>query len=55
MIFLKRELAETTRRFETAADIEENALLGADVREPERFVEITDDEHLGARQSRSMS
>lgn len=37
---LRTRLVEATRRFESAGDIEEKALLGADVRELERQVEI---------------
>jgi hypothetical protein len=37
---LKARLVEVTRRFENAGDLQEKALLGADVRELERLVEI---------------
>jgi hypothetical protein len=41
---LKKRLVEATRLFESAGDIEEKALLGADVRELERLVEIAADQ-----------
>jgi hypothetical protein len=40
---LKRKLVEETRRFEQETDVEEKDLLGADVRELERLVEIEAD------------
>jgi hypothetical protein len=40
LLDLKRRLIEATRQFDTASDVEEKALLGADVRELERLVEI---------------
>jgi hypothetical protein len=40
---LKRRLVEATRRFEQASSIEEKGLLGADVQDLERQVEIAKD------------
>jgi hypothetical protein len=40
LLDLKRRLLEATRQFDTSSDVEEKALLGADVRELERLVEI---------------
>ncbi len=41
---LKRKLVEATRRFKQSDDIEEKAMLGADVRELEKSVENASDE-----------
>jgi hypothetical protein len=40
LLDLKRQLLEVTRQFDPASNVEEKALLGADVRELERLVEI---------------
>jgi hypothetical protein len=46
---LKARLVEATRRFENAGDLEEKALLGADVREIEKLVEMASDEEPDAK------
>ncbi|MDB5505302.1 MAG: hypothetical protein JWR89_5204, partial [Tardiphaga sp.] len=45
---LKKRLVEATRLFESAGDVEEKALLGSDVRELERLVEIAADQDPGS-------
>lgn len=45
---LRRRLAEATDRFEAAGDNPEKTLLGADVRELERLVEIAANEAAGS-------
>jgi hypothetical protein len=49
LLDLKRKLAEATRRFEQSGDTEEKALLGADVRELEKQVEIAANQEPDAR------